>query len=61
MDDIIRFAPSHLKQVLGGFGGHGAQAADKDDMFGVELREQNEQKIAKRIVKKDIEDEALNG
>ena len=39
MDDVISLAPAHLEQVLSGFGGNGAQTADKDDVLGFELRE----------------------
>ena len=46
-----------------GFGGYGAQTADKDDVLGFELREQNREQVAKWIVEKDVEDDTdvLNG
>ena len=56
VDNVICLTPSHLEQVLGGFGDNGAQAADEDDMLGLELREQNREEVAKRIVEEDVED-----
>jgi len=58
MDDVICFAPAHLEDVLGGFGGNGAQTADKDDVLGFEFREQNREEVAKRVVEKDVENKA---
>ena len=56
VDHVIRFAPAHLEQVLSGFSGNGAQATDKDDVLGLELREQDREEVAKRIVEEDVED-----
>ena len=60
VDDVIRFTPSHLEQVLDGFGGNRTQAADKDDMLGFELREEDWEKVAERIVEEDVEDDACD-
>ena len=61
MDDVIRFAPAHFEQVLCGFGGNRAQTADENYVLGFELREQNQEEIAKRIIKEDVEDDAATG
>ena len=37
VDHIVRFAPTHLEEVLSGFCGDGTQAADEDDMLGFEF------------------------
>ena len=58
MDDIIRFTPAHLEEILGGFSGNGTQAADEDDVLGFEFREQNREEVAKRVVEKDVENKA---
>ena len=60
MDHIIRFAPAHLEQVLSGFGSNRAQTADKDDVLGLELREQDGKEVTEGIVEEDIEDETDN-
>ena len=39
VDDVICLAPAHLKQVLSGFGGNGAQATNENDVLGFELGE----------------------
>ena len=54
VDDVIRFAPAHLEQVLSGFGGNGAQTADKDDVLGLELRKQDREEVAEWIVEEDV-------
>ena len=46
MDDVIRFAPAHLEEVLGGFGSNGAQTANEDDVLGFELWEQDGKEVA---------------
>ena len=56
MDDVIRFAPAHLEEVLSSFGGNGAHTADKDDVLGFELGEQNGKKVTEGVVEEDVED-----
>ena len=58
MDDVIRFAPAHLEEVLGCLSDNRAQTADEDDVLGFELWEQDGQKVAKRVVEEDVEDDA---
>jgi len=60
VDDIIRFAPAHLEEVLSGFGCDGTQAADEDDVLGFEFREKYWEEIAERVVKKDVQKYSLN-
>ena len=56
VDDVIRFAPAHLEQILGGFSGDETQTADEDNVLGFEFRKEDRDKTAKRIVEKDAED-----
>ena len=55
VDHVIRFTPAHFEEVLGCFGGDGAQAADEDDMLGFKFGEEERDEIAERIVKKDVQ------
>ena len=60
VDHVIRFAPAHLEEILGGFSSNGAQAADEDDVFWLELGEQNGKKVTEGVVEEDVEDETDN-
>ena len=60
MNDIIRFTPAHLEEVLRCFGGNGAHAADEDYMLGFELVEKDGKEIAEGVVKEDVQKYSLN-
>lgn len=50
VDHVVRFAPAHFEEVLGGLGGNVAHAADEDDALGFELWEQDQEDVVKRTV-----------
>ena len=59
VDHVIRFAPAHLEQILGSFGGNRAQTANEDNVLGFEFREQDGKEVAERIVEEDVEDQPI--
>lgn len=60
VDDIIRFAPAHLEEILGGFGGNGTQATDEDDVLGLEFAKQDRKEVAEGVVEEDVEYNTLD-
>jgi len=58
VDNVVRLAPAHPEEVLGGFGGNGTQAADENDVPGFEFREEDWEEVAEGVIEEDVEDEA---
>ena len=60
VDHVICLAPAHLEEVLGCFGGDGAQATYENDILRFEFWEKDGKDVAHGVVKENVENETDN-